>query len=227
MKNKTFPDSRHDKKRWSDLDKLWRVGLATTALRFQAILVYLKGDWAECAHTLGFPSWASKDFPCLFCDTTLTKMFGFRGISLLELPWKEHDSNRYFEACAHCELEVIIPDLDKLVALRSALHYDKRKHGFGGRAFVDDKVPTIISNKGPLQRGDRLEPSPYMSDVGLLDKVNTFPIILIFWRTFNETVCKHRNPIFDEELGIEPQRTLAIDPLHDIHLGVLQRYIIL
>jgi hypothetical protein len=104
--------------------------------------------------------------------------------------------------------------------IRSQLRYDKRaKSGFGGRALMTD-VPQYN-----LVKGDRLEPTSWMIDVGEFDQISVFPCIVMFWRTTSETLAKHRNPLFNEKLGINPYRTLAIDPLHDIHLGVLLRFV--
>ena len=78
-----------------------------------------------------------------------------------------------------------------------------------------------------LMKGDRLEPSRSLPDIGAgFDNLNTFPVIVLFWRTRNETIAKHRNPLFDDGLGINPYRTLAIDALHDIHLGVMGRFVV-
>ena len=75
-----------------------------------------------------------------------------------------------------------------------------------------------------LNKGDRLEPSLCVMDVASID-ARTPPLDLVFWRTTNETITKHRNPIFDDAIATSPAETLGIDWLHSISLGVLQFYV--
>jgi len=41
-----------------------------------------------------------------------------------------------------------------------------------------------------------------------------------FWRSRNQTMSKHRNPLFDKSIGIGVE-LIAIDIMHTIHLGVM------
>ncbi len=219
MARKVFPSCRHDNTSWSPLDRYWE-NFAGKAMTFRAILLKIKGDWAEFAHSLGFPSWATNLFPCLFCKCTRDTMYNFLNISMAELPWDEHEPEEYEEACQTCEIEIIIPNKEAIVKIREHLEFDKRQDGFAGRALMKD-VPHF-----GLLVGDRLEPSPQLPDIGLFDKISLFPTIVLFWRTTLESISKHRNPLFNAETGVNPFRTLAIDPLHDIHLGVLARFVV-
>ena len=47
---------------------------------------------------------------------------------------------------------------------------------------------------------------------------------MVFWRQSNESLARHRNPIFDRELGVTPATCIAIDTLHAIFLGILNRW---
>lgn len=46
----------------------------------------------------------------------------------------------------------------------------------------------------------------------------------MFWRQSAETLARHRNPIFDEALGLAPEKTLCIDILHALNLGVFGNF---
>ena len=72
-----------------------------------------------------------------------------------------------------------------------------------------------------LLANDRLEPSPGLPDVGRLEDVTEFPLSVIFWRGSEETLSRHRNPLFDRQLGVTPRKSVVMDALHAIFLGVL------
>ena len=42
------------------------------------------------------------------------------------------------------------------------------------------------------------------------------------WRPSEESLARHRNPLFNDELGLLPQRSLVADTLHCLYLGVMQ-----
>ena len=72
-----------------------------------------------------------------------------------------------------------------------------------------------------LRAGDRLEPCPSLPDIGALEHVTEYPLDIIFWRRDNESVARHRNPLFSRELGVTPSRSLVVELLHAVFLGVL------
>ena len=77
-----------------------------------------------------------------------------------------------------------------------------------------------------LLAGDRLEPSDEIPDVGVgFDTLapTDFPIVATFWRASAETVTRHRNPLM--EVAGMSLRTIMVDMLHTVHLGVLHRFI--
>ena len=59
-------------------------------------------------------------------------------------------------------------------------------------------------------------------------KVHCFLEILgskvVWWRPSNETLVRHRNPIWDPRLGIMPSTSLVVDTLHTLDLGVMKNY---
>ena len=71
-----------------------------------------------------------------------------------------------------------------------------------------------------LLKGDRLEPIPTMIDIGGFDGINMFPFSVCFWRRSLETVCRRRNPLFDERIGITIENVIAVDSLHTNAQGV-------
>ena len=60
----TRPIRMHD---GTDSDDITKAG---QALGYSGVLIYIKGDWAEHAHSLSLQSWASVWQPCQFCELT-------------------------------------------------------------------------------------------------------------------------------------------------------------
>ena len=88
------------------------------------------------------------------------------------------------------------------------------------RACLIICLPGQINGR-QLRRNDRLEPSRAFPDVGKLDCVDSFPLEIVFWRPSQETLTRHRNPLFDREIGITPKQSLVADLLHTFFLGIL------
>ena len=86
--------------------------------------------------------------------------------------------------------------VDELAPL---LRYAKRKQGDRGRVLIRD-APALA-----LQAGDRLEPGPTLRDVGpfeqLFDGDQPGPVCITFWRRGDETLARHKNPVFNKETG--------------------------
>jgi len=211
-----WPSCRHDGTAFGESDKQ-RAGKAGQELGWRGALLLLKADWAEVAATLGFMNWKSSDFPCNFCTCTLRTMFEIAGLSPVSFPHRLLDWDDYEGACAGCE---IVRDFtaDEIAILLGTLVYDKRKTAAGacGRALPADCLG--------LEKNDRLEPSRELPDIGLLDSVRG-GVRLTFWRRSRERGVKHRNPIFCKRIGVTPSRTIAIDWLHCLSLGVFQDFL--
>jgi hypothetical protein len=137
------------------------------------------------------------------------------GVSPIELPWHLNTDPEYDESCTRCEIRVMlltVADRDEIVDL---LDYDKRQGGAHGRAMIRD-----LDRHG-LRKGDRLEPSPLLTDVAQLESVD-MPHDILFWRPSRATICKHRCPLFSPELGLSPCNSICLDLLHTLYLGPMQ-----
>ena len=66
-----MPSERHDGSAWRESDAT-RALTSGEPLGFRAVVVDIKGDWAEFAQRFGFPSWGAVLAPCMFC----TVLFG-------------------------------------------------------------------------------------------------------------------------------------------------------
>jgi hypothetical protein len=212
--------ARHDEKPWNlPMDRM-RAALAASGelLQFVCCILWIQGDWAEYAKSLGLPTWQDLVRPCFGCNGWGEMLQRIGGASPMTLPARSIDDDDYFEACAMCEFSVELSQHQRdLIAER--LLYDKRPDGSRGRALnanVDVTAPKLL-------QGDRLEPSPTLLDVSDFEAIVTFPVRATFWRPSHETMTRHRNPIFQRELGITP-RILTVDLLHAFYLGVLQRW---
>ena len=62
-----------------------------------------------------------------------------------------------------------------------------------------------------------LEPHKGFPDVALFEQL-AFPTWVLFWRRQNETMIRHRNPMLDPDIGIEPN-LFAVDIMHALYLG--------
>jgi hypothetical protein len=98
------------------------------------------------------------------------------------------------------------------------LAYDKRQHGNHGRCLTRS-VPSL-----GLLAGDRLEPRSEMPNTADFDDAVVFPMPVVFWRTSSETMARCRLALFSQELGISPERTLTVDAMHCLYLGVMQQF---
>lgn len=74
-----------------------------------------------------------------------------------------------------------------------------------------------------LLRGDRVEPSGDLRDIGQL-RLATPPLQATFWRRSCETAARHRNPLFatPDMLSVE---AFVVDELHTMHLGVYKYFV--
>ena len=99
---------------------------------------------------------------------------------------------------------------DQLLLLLEA---DRRPQGAKGLALKSAYPPL------ELEGGDRLDPSPGLMDVHALAQVTMFPLPVVFWRQSRDTLCTHRCPLWQRELGLTPAGVLALDLLHTLFLG--------
>jgi hypothetical protein len=208
-----FPAAGPDGQPWppSDERRRARVGLA---LSLRGAVVQIKGDWAEYAHSLGFPTWRHTDYPCLWCRCDRETLYDWDDMVPGELPWMPNSADDYSDACSRAERHVVIRTAALRDRIASLLFYDKRVQGSHGRALRAN-LPHL-----GLLAGDRLEPSTGCPDVGAFEQLS-LPATVLFWRPSEETIAKHRNPLFNPVTGVTLE-TLTVDTLHCLYLGVLQ-----
>ena len=78
MKAGVHPHARHDATVFSPEDVV-RSLLAVSALGWKAVVVLIKGDWAEFAVRLGLPTWSSKIHPCMLCHASQYNLLSLIG----------------------------------------------------------------------------------------------------------------------------------------------------
>ena len=103
----SHPSERHDGQPWMSTDRE-RMLNAGSPIPFIACVPWIKGDWAEYASTLGFPSWQDGIRPCFQCPAFGMDMFESCGHTLASLIWPNNTHGDYEAACVRCELNVLI-----------------------------------------------------------------------------------------------------------------------
>eukprot|EP00974_Lingulodinium_polyedra_P079769 7723646-Lingulodinium_polyedra.AAC.1 len=73
--------------------------------------------------------------------------------------------------------------------IKALLRYDKRRAGARGRCLMQD-IPSL-----GVEAGDRLEPQLGLVDISQFEELSV-PCEVILWRQPNETIAKHRCPLF-------------------------------
>lgn len=207
-----FPTSRHDGSPWTDHDNLWRADFSGQRLAMKAAVIQLRGDWSEFCDRYGFPNWGSGLRPCFLCACAGPALYATEGASAVALGWHDNEDAEYDAACERCEIRVTVTASNhaQIVAL---LQYDKRRTGPRGRALA-----AALPGLG-LRQHDRLEPTAELPDVAAFDELVDFPIVVVFWRRSEETLCQHRCPLWDDNLGLSPSKSIALDLLHTLFLG--------
>ena len=187
---KVFPARRHDDAEWPVGD---RSDVAGTSMQHRFALIWSKADWLEIAVSFGFPTWSSARFPCFGCNAEHSEMAIVHPASVDDgLPWMPLSQADYNSAAGRCQIDVVVPDRATLARLRAALRFDRSRDGARGRALVVDVVVGDVR----LLVGDRLEPSTFLRDTFAIDRVDDFPKQPRFWRTRNQGMALHYNPLF-------------------------------
>lgn len=192
-------------------------------LGFSCMLLYVKQDWGEAAHSLGLPSVVAKHSPCPYCTCTkATLHLQYQQISVGDWPWEPH-VHSYEEMCAAREVSIQIIAEDERALLSSALEYIGKPKGRGRTVVLG-----IVIGGVQLEVGDRLVPSPLMLDTAVVD-FGPLPLQLLFWRERKDNTGAIRDavinrcPLFNDELGTSPKATLAVDSLHTLNYGPMMR----
>ena len=201
------PTKRHDGQPFGPADD-HRHRTGGQALRCKGALVYLKGDWMEFCERHGFPSHASSLRPCFCCNTDGgPSSSNPAGWSLLGSPCRINREEDFEAAVQACEIHVTLCNTTHQ-KIKNLLVWDRRAAGSRGRSLAGP-----VEEAG-LLKGDRLEPSPSLPDVGDFEGIQSFPAQVTFWRPSRSTLLHHRSPLWDRSLGICPVRSIAIDLLH-------------
>ena len=185
------PRVRHDGTPFTERET-FRAAKGGTPLP-KGCLVYLKVDWSEFVHTFGLPSWNSNLHPCPCCSASADELCEVGATSVVSGPRSDKTFEDCDRACADCEFKVVDNTRVDLHKLAGSLHYVQRCQGNHGRT-LSVALPSL-----GLLKGDRLEPSGNLMDVGQLESVTTFSLWLTFWRQANETIARHRNPLFSRD----------------------------
>ena len=202
----------------------WRAGSDDARARrggeamvVRGAVVMTKGDLMEFSVSFGFPAMGSGGRPCTACcwhpGIPMGDFLAMLNPRHFPFPLTTHE--QYIAAISKFEIPVEVT-LEHHRVLSPLLQYDKRTttSSSNGLALVEDYAPLN------LRRGDRLEPSENLSDIGKFDDIMVFPVLLTFWRCSRETLAKHRCPLFDAAIGLTLD-SFFFDILHTLFLGVL------
>ena len=137
------------------------------------------------------------------------------GLTPFSFPTLLLDHNDYDVACARCEQKRWIGRAER-DAFLPLLEYDKRttQDSSNGLALLQDYPPL------DLLKGDRLEPSPELPDVGSIGIVAVWPLLVTFWRNACLSMALHRSPLCSVS-GVTIL-TFAFDVMHTLHGGNTQ-----
>ena len=228
MMDGCWPAKQHDMCEFDDSDDRNDARIANIGKQARkGVVIYAAGDWMEGVTSFGLPSWKSNVGACPCCNATEdTNMHEYLRCTISNTPWATHDSTTHDKACINCEIIIDVEDKDTYLTIRNNLTYDRRKaqSAARGRALKCD-IPRL-----GLQKWDRLEPTPWMPDVALVDKFDfnepsNYPLRLIFWRRTLETFTRRRCPLFSSEINTSVEQNFAIDMLHAFYLGVVPKWI--
>jgi hypothetical protein len=211
-----WPAVRHDGSGFR-LSDSWRASKAGQTMPFNFACIYVKGDWAEHAHTLGLPAWNDGLRPCFACVSYGPDLYVGAQNDGDSLRWHCNEPGDFEAACARCEIVVAIDTIAQRSRIADVLRYDKRPAYGLGRTLGADLL------EFGLAVHDRIEPSSDLPDVGLFESTAP-PFIAVFWRRGEESLCRHRNPLFSESYGVSAESSLTVDTLHAFYLGVMNTW---
>ena len=201
------PNSRHDGGTWWQSDRA-RASYAGEQMPYKAILLFVKGDWAELVQRFGLPSWSDHNHPCPYCHVTLADFYAHADFSWHGVGQREKTLQDYLEACSACEIRLML-SARQIRAVRAALKYDKILRG------------RVLRHAFPhlgLDAGDRLAPTLQFPDIADFSPEQA-PREVLFWRPSRATLARHRNPLLSEQTGVT-FRSLGVDWLHCLSMGV-------
>ena len=143
-------------------------------MAYKVACCFIKGDWAEFAHTLGLPNWRDGYRPCFSCCGYGSDLFVAAGNSRKRLRWAINTAAAWEAACQRCGIHVRIVSVATRNLIWNLLQYDRRPDKAHGLALTAD-LPEL-----GLRIGDRLEASSSLLDVGCFSEA-AVPIDIDFW----------------------------------------------
>eukprot|EP00959_Pyramimonas_sp_CCMP1952_P472633 9500350-Pyramimonas_sp.AAC.3 len=216
------PLFRHDNKAWEEGHWLSEP----KEFRYTAALIWVKGDWGEHSKSLGLQAWNAVFNPCMMCSMCGADLHSHYDEFGPDVQWPMRIENEYHEACARCEVEVLLERQAHRTELLRVLAFVKGGKGVRGRLAIGSAVVNGVE----IREGDRLEPSEYLVDTFQLETTE-LPVWVTLWRprlSHDKKVMDpvvHRCPLFTAELSCSPVRSLAIDSLRCFYFGPIMRYV--
>ena len=139
LANKCWPDHRHDNSPWRPTDHV-RAARAGEMILYPCACVYMKGDWMEYSHCVGFPTWQDNYRPCLKCNGVGENLYCTAGNTMESLRWRLSTNEDYNNACARCEFSLNISSVALRHRVSRLLKYNRRSDHGKGRTLTDDLV---------------------------------------------------------------------------------------
>eukprot|EP00959_Pyramimonas_sp_CCMP1952_P140285 2935389-Pyramimonas_sp.AAC.1 len=195
------------------------------ALGFRAAVLWLKGDWSDANKTHGIPSVSSNNGPCPYCKCTQHCMHLFYPeVQPDDLPWEKVQPGEYEQQCRASEICVRVTTTDQRNAIMGSAAYKKGAREWGYTMTADLHVANV-----QLSAGDVLVPSRSLNRVKDFFECQ-LPVSIVFWRfrydadRAREGHVIHRSPLMGADTGIEPCSHCAIDVMHTLCYGPIQRW---
>ena len=101
------PRTRHDQTPWTVGDGT-RFGDAGRPLGWRAVVIFVKGDWSEYAHTLGLPTWSDQISPCPICFASPDELHTTMHLSVHGTSRAKKTLATYSAVAMACEVEVTV-----------------------------------------------------------------------------------------------------------------------
>ena len=103
-------------------------------------------------------------------------------VSVADQPWRANTDANFEAAARECEIHLSIT-AEHHDQLCQHLKFDRRARGLAGCVMQDNYAPL------GLQRGDRLEPSAELPDIGAFFTTDEFPLDCVFLANLSCHTC--------------------------------------
>ena len=214
----TRPLARHDGTPFAAGDPLLLKRASNASLGFSAMVMWVKGDWAEASASLGLASVNTFNAPCPYCPAAKLDLHR----SYESMVWPRRQAT-YEDTCASHERVVVVAteaDRKLIVDGLDFLKGDKNR----GRQLKHNVAVAGVA----LLKGDSIEPTRLLPDVMAIDTA-PLPTTVCFWRVRYDIRRRargsvmRRNPMFCDRLGTTPSIVLQVDVLHSLNFGLMER----